>query len=123
MVTNLEIPIETVEKSLEIAKKHKVTTVLNFAPASVEKLNEKIFEHTDYLILNEIEISQLSKINVESIEDVKKASFFLLEKYHINLGIIVTLGEKGVFFINANDKSYFHVPTEKVKVVDTSVNE
>lgn len=121
MVTNLEIPVDSVEKSLEIAKKHKVTTVLNFAPASVEKVNEKIFENTDYLILNQVEIGQLSRINIKSTEDIKKASFFLLEKYHINLGIIVTLGEKGVFFINANDKSYFHVPSEKVQVVDTSV--
>lgn len=121
LVTNLEIPIETVIKSLEIAKKHKITTILNFAPASVDQLNEKLFINTDYLILNEIEIEQLSKLEIKSNDDVKMASFSILENHHIKLGLIVTLGEKGVFFANAKDKSFFHVPCQKVKVVDTSV--
>lgn len=121
LVTNLEIPTETAIRSLEIAKKYNVTTVLNFAPASVDQLHEKLLINTDYLILNEIEVGQLSKLEIKSKEDVKKASFFLLENYHIRQGVIVTLGEKGVFFVDARDKSYYEIPCQKVKVVDTSV--
>ena len=110
---------------------------MNFAPAvplaNIKKVCElegrsslDMFELTDYLILNEVEVEELSEspINKESInEDAKRASKVLLEKFKIGKGVIVTLGESGVLFTPAGDAGdSTHVKGRQVKVVDTTVS-
>ncbi len=77
------------------------------------------------MILNEVEVEQLSQVIVNNvIEDAKKASLSLLEKYSVNVGVIVTLGAEGVIFTGRQDQQQatsIHVKGEKVKVVDTTV--
>ncbi|CAF0838220.1 unnamed protein product [Brachionus calyciflorus] len=120
LVTNLEIPIKSAIKSLEIAKKYNVKTVLNFAPAVLDELDEKLFKYTDFLILNEVEVEQLSHVEIKKESDVQTAGLALLDKHDVKIGIIVTLGHKGVIFVDRIERSSFHVPCNKVNVVDTS---
>ena len=95
--------------------------ILNFAPAT-KNFNEELLSLTDYLILNEVEVEELSQVEIKTVEDAKRACLSLLDKHGVKLGVIVTLGEKGVLYVDRLNRNSFHKPTEKVTVVDTSVN-
>lgn len=118
LVTNLELSLETVIHSLKLAKLHKITTILNSAPAVID-INPEIFTFTDYLILNEVEIEQLSDMTYKSVNDAKLSSFFLLEKYDIQIGVIVTLGSNGVIYTDKATKHSIHKTCSPVNAVDT----
>ncbi len=97
-------------------------TLLNFAPATHIAEND-LFSNTDYLILNEVEASQLSETSeIKSVDDAKNASLILLDRYEICLGIIVTLGEMGVLYTDKLTRNSIHKKCNKVKVVDSTVN-
>ena len=65
---------------------------MNFAPAT-DKFDDDLWNYTDYVILNEVETEQLSKMEVKSVEDAEKACLALVEKLSkIKNGIICTLG-------------------------------
>lgn len=66
-------------------------------------------------------MEQLSNSEINSVEDVKTACLTLLDKYSVQTGVIVTLGERGVVYTDKLDRASLHVPSHKVKVVDTSV--
>ena len=93
---------------------------MNFAPAT-NTFNKELFSFTDYLILNEVEIEQLSNVEVNDIKDAENACLSLLNKYDVKLGVIVTLGANGVLFVERKTKESFHIQAQKVKVIDTSV--
>ena len=62
--------------------------MLNFAPAT-ENFDKQLWNYTDYLILNEVETTQLSKIEIRSVDDAKKACLSLLNEIpQIKNGII-----------------------------------
>jgi sugar/nucleoside kinase (ribokinase family) len=98
----------------------KVTTILNFAPAIQIPSNE-IFNYVDYLVLNEVEVAQLSQVEVNSIDDAKSASLALLNQLDVQLGVIVTLGENGVLYTDKPTKTSFHKKSSKVQVLDSTV--
>lgn len=114
IILQLEIPFETVYRVIELGHKYEKTIILNPAPAA--KLEEKFVELVDYIIPNESEASILTGIKVNSIDSAREAAKKLL-----NLGcknVIITLGEKGVLFVN-NDEEVFQGSFE-VKPVDTT---
>lgn len=119
LVTNLEIPIDTALYSLKLAKNNNVTTILNFAPAAKD-FNAELLAYADYLILNEVEAEQLSHLPCESLDEVRASSLYLLTKYEIKRGVIITLGGNGVLFTDAVSKNHIHCATSPVKAVDTS---
>lgn len=94
--------------------------MLNFAPAT-HLVENDLFSNTDYLILNEVEASQLSNTEIKSVEDAKNASLLLLDRYEICQGIIVTLGEMGVLYTDKLTRNSYHKKCNKVKVVDSTV--
>jgi len=115
-LTQLEVPIEAVEYAIKIAHSHKVTTILNPAPAA--KLRDETFQLVDYFIPNESEASFYANHKVETQEDAKKVAIQLLKKGVKN--VIITLGEKGVYF--ANEQESFHINAFNLgdKVIDTT---
>lgn len=114
-MTQIETPLEAAHTGLAIAKKAGVTTIFNPAPAV--PLPQGVLELCDYLTPNESEASILTGMEVNDIEDAKKAS----DKLRSMGGnkIIITLGEKGAFF---NDGvSSMHIPSKNIaKVVETT---
>src|SRR5690625_241697 len=78
VLIQLEIPIDSVKKSIAIAKKHGVLTFLDPAPA--QKLSDEILSNLDYILPNETEIEQLTNIKVFDKESAIKASNVLLNK-------------------------------------------
>lgn len=114
VVSQLEVPLETVIKVSEISHKKDIIFILNPAPA--KELPEKLISVVDYLTPNETELEILSGIEVNDENSIEKAGEKLLEKGVKN--IIVTMGERGAYLINNKEKKIF--PATKVEVVDST---
>ncbi len=114
VVSQLEIPLNTVEEVAKLAKENNNVFILNPAPA--QKLSEELLSMIDYLTPNETELQLLSGININNEESIEKAVKILLNKGVRN--IIVTLGEKGASLFNKKLEKKFSAP--KVKVVDST---
>ena len=114
VVTQLEIPIETVEYTLKKAKEFGKITILNPAPA--RELSDEIIKNSDFIIPNESELALITGMAVETEEEIKKVGKKLLDMGVKNL--IITLGSKGSLHLN-RDKCEFH-SAYKVKVIDTT---
>lgn len=116
----LEIPLETVEycikkiKAAQNASGEAKTIILDPAPAV--SLEERVLGCVDYITPNETEIEILTGINIKTQEDIKRASFKLLDKGVKN--VIAKVGEKGAYIVNR--EKLIHVPAPKVNVVDTT---
>ena len=113
-VMQLEIPVETVLKVCEIAKKYGTRIILN--PAPFKELPNEIFSQIDYIIPNEHEAHDLTGIYPSDEESTQKAILKLKEKGVKN--VIITLGERGCAY-NVGDSLYFKTAL-KTNVVDTT---
>lgn len=114
IVTQLEIPLESVSMLLALAKKHNKLTLLNPAPA--QKLSDDITKNVDYLMPNETELEILTDVKIESEADINKAATLILNKGIKNL--IVTLGEKGARLFTTDKVTEFQA--YRVKAIDTT---
>lgn len=116
LLVQLEIPIQSVELALKIAKKAHVLTILNPAPAQF--LSNKILSYVDIITPNETEIAYLlGRGELQTESDIKEAAQQLLVK--VNQSVIITLGSKGVYFKNKHGASGF-MNTNKVNAIDTT---
>ena len=113
-VMQLEIPVETVARVCEIAKKHGTKTVLN--PAPCRKLPDGLLSGIDYLIPNEHEARDITGIYPDDEESCRKA-ISKLKEYGVG-NVIITLGERGCAYTDG-DKIVFRA-AEKADVVDTT---
>lgn len=113
-VLQLEIPVETVLKVCEIAKKSDTKIILN--PAPFKELPNEIFLQIDYIIPNEHEAHNLTGIYPDNEENTRKAVLKLKQMGVKN--VIITLGERGCAY-NVGDSILFE-PALKTNVVDTT---
>lgn len=114
VLTQLEIPIETVLRTAELAKENNAIFLLNPAPAAT--LPDILLPLVDYLIPNENELELLSGVKIFDQHSIEHAAKQLLEK---NVGnIIVTQGDKGATLINSSIIKQFS--TKQVEVIDTT---
>ncbi|MDN4608934.1 ribokinase [Sporosarcina highlanderae] len=106
LLLQLEIPLESVIRAVELAKKHNTLTILN--PAPVMELPMELLGMVDYLTPNEHEQMLL----FASTDGTEKELEKLKEK------CIVTKGSKGVIlYSNGNDVK---IPSIPVEAVDTT---
>jgi len=92
-LTQLELPLDAVERGLQIARTAGVKTILNPAPASGSPLPDGMIALADFLIPNETEAGMLTGVAVESFEDAERAANALLARGART--VIVTLGARG----------------------------
>lgn len=114
LVTQLEIPIDTVEYVLKKAKEAEKITILNPAPAAL--LSDEIIKNSDIIIPNESELGIITGMPTNTLEEIEAAAQKLL-----NMGVkelIVTLGSQGSLHLNKKG-STLHT-AYKVKAVDTT---
>ncbi len=114
LVTQLEIPLETVEYAAQLANKSGVLFILDPAPA--QKLSPDLLRMVDVLTPNETEAQILTGIEVMDEESACTAAKKLLE-FGIK-SVILTMGEKG--FLLADNDRIESVSAIKVKAVDTT---
>ncbi|MGI9367125.1 MAG: ribokinase [Rhizobiaceae bacterium] len=114
-MTQLEQPLEAAEFGLSMAREAGVTTILNPAPAA--KLSGQLLELCDFATPNETEAGMLTGINVETVEDAKKAAGRLVE-----MGVgsaVITLGADGALY--HGPEGTVHVPAfDAGPVVETT---
>ena len=113
-LTQLEIPKEVTLHSLKIAKENKVLTILNPAPASV--ISKEFYNYIDYFTPNETEAEFYTGIKITNEKQAKEASIKLL-KFGLKK-VIITLGEKGLFYSDGNEDIY--LKATPVKAIDTT---
>jgi len=114
VLTQLEIPIQTVIKTSKLAKQSDALLILNPAPAAT--LPENLFPLIDFITPNNNELESLTGIQIKDELSIEKAAKILLCKGTKN--VIVTLGNKGCMLINDSVTKQFNV--SKVKVVDST---
>ena len=114
LLIQLEIPLKTVERAIQTARKSNTKIILDPAPAY--KLPGEILENVHIITPNESEAQQITGIEVNSIESARKAATRLKE-----MGpeiAIVTLGARGAYVKSeALDQL---VSTKEVNAMDTT---
>ena len=113
-VMQLEIPMETVLKVMEIASSSGTKIVLN--PAPFQMLPVALYPLVDYLVPNEHEAELLTGIHIDNEESAIKAIRRIQELGVKN--VVITLGEKGSVYTDSNEVLF--CPAEKVIAVDTT---
>jgi len=114
LVCQLETPMATVERAIDVARAKGVKVVLNPAPA--QPLDAGLLAKIDYLILNETEASQLSGVDVRDQASAQHACEALIAR---GIGtVLLTMGEHGVCV--AQRGSFRHLPAIRVAAVDTT---
>ena len=115
-LTQMETPDTTTMYALKKAKDNDCLTILNPAPA--RKINENDFQLLDFFTPNETEAEFYLNKKIETNEDIKNAAKEFLNRGVKN--IIITLGEKGIFFANKDEKYFVDALKLKDEVVDTT---
>ena len=115
IMTQLEIPSETVEFLAEKITGNNIF-ILNPSPVNTSYDYSSILKKVDILIPNEIELAQLSGIEINSVESIKDASSIIIKKGVKN--VITTLGKNGVMIVNQDVAEYIE-PTDH-KAIDTA---
>ena len=114
VLTQLEIPIETVMEAARLTRECGGLFFLNPAPAAM--LPEELVGLIDFLTPNEIELSMLTGVKVIDERTASQAAGQLIEKGIGN--VIVTMGAKGALWVHESTTRFFH--SYKVKSVDTT---
>jgi ribokinase len=113
-VTQLEIPLPTVERGLKMAKDQGALTLLN--PSPPVRLSPDLLRSVDFIVPNELEAQSLTGIKWKGKQEIRKTADRLL-----NMGVknvVITLGPKGLFFRNGSDELW--VEAFRVNVIDTT---
>ncbi|MBN1802930.1 MAG: ribokinase [Candidatus Lokiarchaeota archaeon] len=121
VMTQMEIPLETIENIYAIAEKGNTIKILN--PAPLRNVSRDILKRVDIIIPNEGELFKLnalmdfSDVNLGNIEHVVQASSNIASigtKY-----IITTLGSKGSVLYEKRTGHALHIPALKANAIDT----
>ena len=114
LAAQMEIPLETVLRAVEVAAERGTRALVNLAP--VLQVPRKLLEKLDPLVVNEHEAAFLLGGGVEGVEAALSAAPELL-----SLGprsAVITVGEAGAAFADGQTRG--HVPAPEVDVVDTT---
>jgi ribokinase len=114
VLLQLEVPLEAVERAVELGKKHGKRVLLN--PAPYTALPDRILSRVDVLTPNETEAEMLLGGGEAGLTGVAGTAEELLRR---GVGsVIVTLGKEGVLVVRPEEQ--FRVPGRRVKAVDTT---
>jgi len=114
LILQLEVPLESVIRSAELARTHGVRVVLNPAPA--RPLPARLLSMIDVLVPNETEAALLADLPVGTQDEAQKAAEALLRS---GVGaVILTLGERGALPAGGGETRVY--PAFDVQPVDTT---
>jgi ribokinase len=117
-LTQLELPLDAVERGLSIARAAGVPTILNPAPAPTKPLPDSLIALSDYFVPNETEAALLTGMTVENVEQAKAAAAALQSRGVRN--VILTLGAKGALVFEENGKATVVPAFDAGPVVETT---
>jgi ribokinase len=114
ILTQLEIPLETISFLARYSKLTNQPLIINPAPAQV--LEDEVLDGLYLITPNETEAKILTGITIDDDASMEASGKALLSKGVRN--VIITLGKRGAFFLN--EDMQLLVPTEKVTALDTT---
>lgn len=100
ILMQMEVPVETVYHTIELAAKNGIETILNPAPAAANLDPERIRQVT-FLVPNESELALLSGLPTNTDEDIVNAARALIARGIRT--VIVTLGARGARMITSDE--------------------
>jgi len=116
MLVQLETPMETVQKAVELCAECDTRVVLNPAPAA--ELTDAILEKVHILTPNETEAETLTGIEVKDEASAADAAE-TLHKRGVDT-VIITLGSKGAYLSDQPAGKQILVPGFRVRAMDTT---
>jgi len=116
MLVQLETPLDTVQKAVEMCAELETKVILNPAPAT--ELPDDIISRIDIITPNEREAERLTGVVVKEEQDASKAAE-VLHKRGIDT-VIITLGSQGAFLSDRITGVSKTVPGFKVEATDTT---
>jgi ribokinase len=121
ILTQMEIPMDSIREIFDIASEGEVVKILN--PAPLKPIPLEILEKVDIIIPNEGELYRLySFLTNKEIKEGGTQNIVKASKILANLGIkyvITTLGSQGSLIYLGPEDKIIEIPTPKVKAVDT----
>jgi transketolase len=108
VVVCTEIPIPTVKKAIELARKNNIKTILNIGAAGTKNREEilSVLPGIDIVIMNEREGGYLTNRIISHME-TGTLSGNELRKLGVN-HVIITMGREGTLLVNAHGATVFH---------------
>ncbi|MGB5319488.1 ribokinase [Eudoraea sp.] len=113
-LTQLETPLTVVEYLAQHCRENNKRLIINPAPA--QTLSSHVLKDLYLITPNETETKILTGIEVTDEDSSASACAVLFEKGVQN--VIITMGSKGAFFMNTENK--FLVKSIRVKAIDTT---
>lgn len=114
VILSLEIPLETVRRTLEIASAYNVPTTLNPAPA--RSLPPSLLRQVTYLTPNEQEAHSLASSLLQRTDSSPRGAADTLRTAGVE-SVIVTLGAGGALVVTRDGEAL--VPAFAVSAIDT----
>ncbi len=114
IILQMEIPLETTEHVIRLAGKRGKKVLFNLAPA--RSFDKTVLKHVYAFVVNEVEASMVSGLQVETDDEVQAAAQVMLA-----MGpelMIITLGARGSFIAARGYQQFVHA--FNVKAVDTT---
>jgi len=116
MLIQLEIPLETVQKAVDLCNELNTKVILNPAPAAV--LPDRILEKVHIITPNETEAEDLTGITVTDEQTALEAAAALHSRGIET--VIITMGSRGAFISDERSGIKKLIPGFKVQAVDTT---
>jgi ribokinase len=114
ILTQMEIPLDSIECLAAIATEHSIPLILNPAPAV--SIPSELLHQIDILTPNETEAAILTGIPVTDIASAREAALNLAARGVKT--VIITLGNKGALLHHQDIN--IHIPGYPVKAVDST---
>ncbi|WP_076461564.1 ribokinase [Limosilactobacillus caccae] len=114
IVLQQEISLATDYRAIEIAHEYGVPVMLNPAPAN-DQIDIDHVAMCEFYSPNETELGRLTKMPIETIEQIKAAANKLVDLGVKN--VIVTIGSRGALWVSKDHEEL--IPSYKVKAVDS----
>lgn len=114
VLLQLEVPLETVLRVIEVARQANVRVILDPAPAPTAWPDELL--QVDLICPNEQEAAQLSGLPVDSPQQIQQAAQALHERGARH--VVITLGDQGAYLYDEQGGRL--VPAFATSVVDTT---
>jgi ribokinase len=112
LVVQLEIPLSTVARAIQVARSHGVTVLLNPAPALA--LEPSVLQSVDVLVANAEEIGALSGLGAPL--DPRSSGRLVVDAGA--RAVVVTLGAEGAVVLTKDGQ--WDIPAFRVNPVDTT---
>jgi ribokinase len=114
----MEIPDDTIMAAARLGQKANAIVILNPAPAPPSgRLPDGLLSYVDLIVPNQTEIELLTGITAGDQESARQAAIKLQQQGVQQ--VIVTMGEQGALFVNAEGDAKM-IPSHKVTAVDTT---